>query len=195
MNAKPKRRKCKAKGCDKMVTIYNSLQPFCSPACGYKVSQQVLEDKAKKEKLEAKIERIAIKKKFRENDRPHQVKLTQAVVNKYVVYVQEAGKPCYTCGKVFDTNKLGGLIDCGHWLTRGSRPDRARDTRQMRRQCVNCNRYNSGRPKVFEQKLIEELGQVVVDEIRGPSDGDKITCQDLIDMRKRYNRLIREAGV
>ena len=190
----PKLKKCKAKGCENKFTPFSSMEQWCSSACGYALSQEKLAQKEKSEKLANKKKRIAAKKAFKESDRPLQVKLTQAVVNKYVVYVQEKHKPCYTCGKKFNGNKLGGVIDCGHWLTRGAHPEKARDVRHMRRQCIPCNRYNGGRPDIFEANLIKELGQDVVDDIRSYKP-PKATCADLIELRKHYAKLNKEAGL
>ena len=180
----------KCKVCKGEFTRVKPFQDWCSDECGYKLSMLKLEKSRSKAKLDKKRERVAAKKAFKESDRPLQVKLTQAVVNKYVVHVQEAGKGCYTCDDPLTVNKA----DCGHWLTRGAHPEKARDTRHMRKQCVNCNQYNGGRPDIFEANLIKELGQDVVDDIRSQKPA-KATCADLIETRKHYAKLIREAGV
>ena len=192
----PKLKKCKASGCENKFTPFSSMEQWCSSACGYSLSQEKLAKKEKSEKLANKKKRIAAKKAFKESDRPLQVKLTQAVVNKYVVHVQEAGNGCYTCDDPLLSSGAGkgGLIDCGHWLTRGAHPEKARDTRHMRRQCVKCNRYNGGRPDIFEANLIKELGQDVVDDIRSYKP-PKATCADLIELRKHYAKLNKEAGL
>lgn len=190
------KKKAKCKVCKTPFTRTKPFETWCSPDCGYKLAVELTEKKKAKEKLAKKRERIKAKKEFKERDRPHQVKLTQVVVNKYVVYVQEAGKGCYTCDNplLISGEGKGGLIDCGHWLTRGAHPEKARDTRHMRRQCIRCNRYNGGRPEVFEANLRKELGDDVVDEIRSYKPG-KATCEDLIEMRKHYSKLLRDAGV
>ena len=191
---KPKLRKCAA-GCGTDFVQSNSMVKWCSAKCGAKLALATLEKNRIKEKSAKRVENFRAKRAFYDNDKPYQLKRLQATVNKYVTYVQEAGKPCYTCGFVFGENKVGGVFDCGHSFTVGAHPELRFETRLMRRQCVSCNRYKGGMPDVFKAKLRDELGSELFDELTMARVMPKLTCSHLIEERKRYNRLLRQAGI
>lgn len=187
-----KRAAIKPKTCrvcgDEFYPWASTLQIVCSVKCS-------VEHAKAQEAKKRKAERIRMKREFRANDRPHQLKLTQAVVNRWVVHVRDVGLPCFTCGLLFTAQKIGGVIDCGHYLTVGAHPELRFETRQLARQCISCNRHNGGRPREFRAALIQREGIEFVEWLEGPHDDmPKMTCPDLIDLRAHYSRLIRETA-
>ena len=69
---------------------------------------------------------------------------------------------CYTCGKI---NPIKQKTDNGHYIGRGHWAVRY-DERNTRPQCKFCNRHREGMKFEFEQKLIQEIGQSEVDELK-----------------------------
>ena len=61
---------------------------------------------------------------------------------------------CATCGSWKHWKEL----DCGHYIPRHRRGTRF-DLRNVRPQCVLCNKYREGEHWKFRQVLVEELGE------------------------------------
>lgn len=61
---------------------------------------------------------------------------------------------CYTCGARHHWKDL----DCGHYIKRRYLHTRW-DLSNVRPQCRNCNRTLGGNYKIYEPKIIKELGQ------------------------------------
>ena len=77
-------------------------------------------------------------------------------------YADHAGyASCYTCGVRLPWRSM----DCGHFERRGHHGTRW-DVDNARPQCGNCNRVLNGMPDVFEENLIEDLGEEGVIEIK-----------------------------
>lgn len=74
---------------------------------------------------------------------------------------------CYTCNKPYGILS----IQNGHWQRRGFKTTRY-NADNARPQCMKCNSFRSGEPEKFELKLIKELGQERVNEL-------KLISQDL----------------
>lgn len=65
---------------------------------------------------------------------------------------------CFTCSAIKNWKEM----DCGHWIPRGNEAVRW-NTNNGRPQCEDCNRFNNGRPEVFEEELREEIGDEQVE--------------------------------
>lgn len=67
---------------------------------------------------------------------------------------------CYTCGAwVFWKN-----INCGHFVPRHRHGTRY-DLRNVRPQCVECNKWHEGEHWLYRKKLIDELGEKEVEAL------------------------------
>lgn len=171
--------------CSKKFKKFSSTQTTCGFECALELSERKLDKRKAKLVRAAKRQNKADRKAFRENDRPLQLKNAQKAVNWYVKYVQELGKPCYTCGKEL---KNGPGTHAGHWLTVGAHPEKRFDTRHMRKQCYSCNTHNGGEPVIFEKNLRLELGDELVDEIRN-SKPPKLTTPEVVELRKKFQAI------
>lgn len=78
---------------------------------------------------------------------------------------------CFTCDKPLDWKKKKGYsgayegADAGHWVSRGNYSVRW-DPLNVKAQCKTCNRQGGGESKKFEERLIEELGEQAVYDLK-----------------------------
>ncbi len=80
-----------------------------------------------------------------------------AIFSKYIRAKYK--KECYTCGVT------GKALQCGHFVSRLYLATRW-DESNCRPQCVGCNIWGAGKPLDFEERLKEELGVDVVEEMK-----------------------------
>ena len=178
MSAQPKlkTRKCKAAGCDNEFIPFSSLESWCSPACGYALSQEKLARKARSEALKTKRERIAAKKAFQAKDKPYQIKLTQKAFNAFV-RERDHGEPCISCGITY------GQMQAGHYKTVGHAPELRFEPFNCHAQCAQCNNSKSGNVADYRLGLIRKIGIEEVEWLEGPHESKNYTCEQLIEMR------------
>ena len=151
---------CKTPGCDKSVVINQQtgipFSKYC-PNCLYKRSYAKArlnpKNKVKKPKIRTPRQRAI--------DRADEwfSKYTRLIGAKRfgdVIYNE-----CYTCGAFFNVKKM----DCGHYIGRGHHYVRW-DVNNARPQCTKCNCYQGGKHFEFEQRLIKEIGQTAVDDLK-----------------------------
>jgi len=134
------------------------------------------------------------KKAFRLSDRAHQFKLTKAVIQKWVTHTRDAGLPCISCGTTKDVIYSGG-----HYRTAGGHPEIALNSMNIHRQCLNyCNKNKSGNiggdkhSIGFRVGLIERYGLEYVEWLEGHHESKKLASDELVEIRKLYNKLIRD---
>ena len=182
---KPRQKKCRAEGCENTFEPFNSMQSWCSPECGTKIALAKLEKKQKADKAKIKRERIQMKKEFKLKDKPYQTKLTQAVFNKWI-RLRDSGEPCISCGITY------GKMEAGHYRSRGAAPELRFEPLNVHAQCSQCNNPKSGNIGPYRVGLIKKIGLEQVEWVEGPHDAKKYTCEDLIEIRAHYSKLIRE---
>ncbi len=85
------------------------------------------------------------------------------VFSRYVrqKYLVDGLVACYTCGNRKTINK----IQNGHFISRQYLATRWSED-NCRPQCWGCNGYGRGQILIFEEKLIEEIGQKRVNELK-----------------------------
>ena len=181
-----KKRKCKE--CRAEFTPYSSLITWCSPNCGYMVSQKALKrTEAKKEKSERALHR---EKKKAVKRRSEWLADLQIEVNKYV-RLRDKDEPCCTCGT---TNNI--KYDAGHYRSVGACPDLRFELTNIHKQCsVKCNQYGSGMRLEYRQFIINKYGNEHLDWLDGYHPSLKETLphwQDIEAEIKRYRKLIRD---
>lgn len=79
-------------------------------------------------------------------------KLKKKLDKELSKYVRSKKGVCYTCGKRKDT------YDAGHWIPRHHYSTRY-DPRNVKKQCLGCNRFRGGEPGHFAAELIKEYGE------------------------------------
>jgi hypothetical protein len=177
----PKTKTCAA--CLEPFTPARPMQSVCSPRCAHK---KVRLDKAKEREV------VRERKKALETI-PDLIKAAQAAVNKYCrlrdIY---AGRGCISCGATHRT-AFGGAFDAGHWRSVGSAPHLRFYTKQIRLQCVRCNRHLGGNAVEFRKGLVALFGVEEVERIESMQGTLKPSADYLRRlagvMRKKSRRL------
>lgn len=188
MKREPKRITCENEGCEETFMQFNSLQTWCSPKCGYELSQLKLR---KKEYLKAlKPEK---KQKTNSDDLAHQLELTQAVFNRWVRLVKEKEADCcISCEQPRGTFKeqAGHFKSVGHAEILRFEPD------NVHLQCYQCNEKKGGNIALYRINLVKKIGLARVEwlEREGHKIADKWEISTLKKMRRELSREIREAA-
>ena len=183
-----KKRKCKE--CRAEFTPYSSLITWCSPNCGYMVSQKALKrTEAKKEKKERALHR---EKKKAVKRRSEWLADLQIEVNKYI-RLRDKDEPCCTCGKTDE----GVQYHAGHYLSRGAFPDLRFELTNNHKQCATCNTYKGGERDIYQQFIIEKYGKEHDEWLRCKENHPMLKdtlphWQDIEAEIKRYRKLNRD---
>jgi hypothetical protein len=77
-------------------------------------------------------------------------------------------------------------------MSRGARPDLRFDLDNIHKQCAPCNEHLSGNIANYRIELVKRIGQAGVDRLEGPAKPDKLTRDELIEMKARFRAMARE---
>lgn len=150
-------RHCKQRQRAETMTSINGAW-YCSMehaiAYGREQGRKLQERKVKAERKQSKAE----VKAFRENDRQHQLKLTQAAVNKLCLLLDK-GLPCISCGR---PDGGPGKRNASHFKSRGSNSFLRFSLANVHASCVVCNLHQSGNIEGYRQGLTERHGSAMV---------------------------------
>lgn len=181
-----------------------SLCPHCKRrlADGERIHQECIDpwadaQAAKAQRKQAKVQRAAQKAEKAEikarkekllgyND---QKRLTQSVINKWVVHVRDASEPCISCGAV------SGRWQGGHYRARGSAPHLALDLRNIHKQCYRCNMELHGNLLPYRRALVEKFGEEWVDALECDQQPRRYRVEELIEMRAKFAKALREKSL
>jgi hypothetical protein len=100
----------------------------------------------------AKVEDFKPIGKNSDNEFPDLVADIDALVSRYVRFKaadKDEQAPCFTCG----TKKHWSELDCGHYIKREVMYLRFDYSRNLRPQCVNCNRIKHGNISEYTKRL------------------------------------------
>lgn len=103
--------------------------------------------------------------------------------------VREREKDCYTCGA---KNLQSYNAQAGHYQPVGlvgSNNKKSWDLRFIRLQCGRCNGVGQGMQGQFRKKLVEELGEEVVDDFDKrvmSKEVDPVNLEELLEYLKNY---------
>ena len=149
----------------------------------------------KAQEADRKMAKEANRKRKNELNRTAHLDKLQDLVNQWVVHVRDKDQPCCTCGT---TNPLI-KYDCGHFLSRGARPDLRFELTNMHRQCSTvCNVYGSGKRAEYTEFIRNKYGQEHLDWLNGPHPllKDQLPDADAIDAEiAKWRKKLREAGL
>jgi 5-methylcytosine-specific restriction endonuclease McrA len=179
--AEPKRRirKCAVPTCRAPFEPRSMTHKTCGPACA---ELFVASEKARAEKRERQQGLAKLKR------RADYFKETQAVLNRWIREVRDAGKPCVSCGRHHQ-----GQNHAGHFLSRGSHPHLALVEANIALQCMPCNVHLSGNQLAFRRGLIERIGIRAVELLESDTDPRKYTIEQLKAMKVDYLNRLKEA--
>jgi hypothetical protein len=179
-------RKCSYKPCgerfQKAAMFIHGTLAFCSE--NHRITYAI--DAGKKLRIKKERgESVRRKREHYKDDLPHQKEETRKVFNE-MIRLLDKGQPCISCGKAV----CGQRMEAGHFKSVGSHPELRFDPRNCYLQGSGCNSATSSRrrnnltvSKEYEQRLIEKMGQELVDWLNGPHPPAKYTCSQLQEMR------------
>ncbi len=145
---------------------------------------------ARKEKAAARFaaeeRRLTAQARARLKTRSELAQEAQGAVNAYV-RLRDAALPCVSCGRHHT-----GQYHAGHYMSRGARPDLRFDLDNIHKQCAPCNEHLSGNIANYRIELVKRIGQEGVDRLEGPAKPDKLTREELIEMKTRFRAMARQ---
>ena len=184
------KRKCAY--CKKRVSNYIvfGVQAFCDIDHATKYAYK------EKDKGKAKIE-----KEQRQKDHIRKealktagdyTKEAQASINKYV-RIRDKSKSCVSCGSSPNDDNLitGTRWDAGHYRSRGSASHLRFNLNNIHKQCVKCNRFNSGNAVDYRIKLIDRIGLEKVEKLESDNEPRKFTIEYLKRIKRIFNKKAR----
>ena len=148
----------------------NALYPLavvCSPDCA------VIYAKKQNEKMIAKK-----KREFKQNDKPKLMQKCQSLANKYArIRDERLGRGCITCGT------KNAKWDGGHFLPTSTYSSIRFYTLQIHKQCFQCNRINSGKPREYREAMINMHGIEWVEKLESTKN---ITRKYTVEYLNKY---------
>ena len=180
----PRARKCKNRACRSAFVPDQPFVEFCSPDCGAVLAiERLAKQKAARERKETRERKQAMK------TRSDWMKEAQAVLNRWIREVRDAGRPCISCGRHHE-----GQYHAGHYLARGSHPHLALVEVNLAKQCAPCNTHLSGNQLNFRIGLIDRIGIAAVEALEADQTPRKWTIEEIKAIKADYlNRLKEKA--
>lgn len=154
------KRKCKTSNCDNLIVYRNGIPtskwcPSCTLKRNYKKSSL---ERAHKKTL--KLPKIRTPRQ-RAIDRADEWFSRYIRLINGIVFIDTVVCECFTCGNFHNIKN----IDCGHFINREHFAVRW-EVNNARPQDTHCNCYRSGKHYQFEQRLIKEIGQSGIDDLK-----------------------------
>lgn len=115
----------------------------------------------------------------------------QTVFNAYI-RARDADKPCICCGKPFEPQKLGGSMDAGHYLSRGSSPQHRFNEDNVFGQRKNCNRPGGTTRDAFRAGVLARIGPERLEALESDTAPRKYTRDELLALIDHYRAKTRE---
>ena len=180
---KPK--KCKA--CGKQFTPRQLGQKVCNIECSLAYARN-----ARSKATERSQKQILAARKTALKTKSDWTKEAQAAFNKYIRLRDElAGHPCISCGTLNPQHGgRGGLWDAGHYLSRGSSPEKRFLEDNCHRQCKKCNTHGFSSAQ-YRKNLLARIGPERLAAVEGPVPIPQYRRDDLIAIRDRYRAKYR----
>jgi len=171
---------------------------FCSYGLAIEWANEQTSKRIKREN--AKVKQVAVKKVKafnRETKRLKEsikssgeyIKEAQSSVNKYI-RLRDRNKPCVSCGSN-PAQIRGGTFDAGHYRSRGSASHLRFNLLNIHKQCVKCNRFNSGNAVDYRIELIRRIGEDNVIKLENDNRPRKFTIEYLKRVKTIFNKRSR----
>lgn len=184
------------------MTFRKVLCPHCKGKLeqGQRIHQACIEpwaaaQEAKAQRAQAKAQRMAAKADRAETRRRKEAIKTladlkreaQTALNRWIVQVRDADKPCISCGRHHT-----GKYHAGHYLSRGAAPQHALNPMNVWKQCAPCNTYLHGNLIPYRVRLSELIGIDAVESMESDNGPRKWTREELISIRETYRLKLKE---
>lgn len=182
-----KKRKCKE--CKTPFTPHGMVLVCsfdCAVACGKKTAAKAAAKRHKEQRAKERKQKADFDKK----DMKKLPDKAQFWCNKYI-RLRDAGKGCKSCG----TKKPGIQYCAGHFIPVGRCLPLRYDERNIHLQCNSyCNRHLSGNPTPYEAALRRDLGNEVVEWLKGPHEPIRYRAEDYLRIIDEYKAKIKLLG-
>lgn len=190
-----KQKRCKV--CKAQFTPFNSMAIVCSPKCAIEYARKDAENAQRKiDRINAKAEKERKAKArqekldFDNNDMRKLPGKAQYWCNKYI-RLRDAGKGCKSCG----TKRPNIQYCAGHFIPVGRCIALRYDERNIHLQCNSyCNMHLSGNLTAYEDALRRDLGDEVVDWLKGPHEPVRYRAEDYLRIIEEYKAKIKLLG-
>lgn len=188
-------RKCKI--CYARYVSPSKIERWCSPECGYLVSQA---EKAKKERIQEKARKSAVaaekkadKKRKEDMQPPKYWKAKAKVAFHAYVRARDEGKPCASCDTILHKlGRYGGDYDAGHFRSVGLAKHLEFDPRNVWGQCKSCNGVQKrGNVHEYERRLRILKGNAFVDELLADNEPRHLKKHDFQAIEAHYKSELR----
>ena len=186
------KRKCK--NCGERVRDYIVLNntAFCSFESAVQYASRNKHKGAEIARKEQKKKDVKRKKELKSAS--DYIKEAQAAVNKYI-RLRDRDKPCVSCGtksvSVFGGYKGAGGWDAGHYRSRGSASHLRFNLLNIHKQCVKCNRFNSGNAVDYRIRLIKRIGEDNVIRLENNNNPRRFSIEYLQRVKAIFNKRAR----
>lgn len=166
----------KCKSCGVKFAPVRPLQQVCSPLCAMKWSR------VQNAKRERKVDAERAEKLMTLRD------LVRRAQTAFNAFIRERDKdlPCISCGRHHQ-----GQYHAGHYMSTGARPELRFDEANVHKQCQPCNTHLSGNLVAYRKALIDRIGEAEVLRLEGPTQTQKLSRDELIDLRASYQQKLR----
>lgn len=153
------------------------LQAVCSLRCAKQVPKRL----RKAERADTKRRKEAVKTV------KELTKEAQAAFNRFI-RLRDYGRPCICCGSPMNWNsdKPGGEIDAGHYLSIGSAPHMRFVEGNVHAQRKSCNQPGGAKRQAFRLGMIERIGLAAVEVLEADQTLRKYTADQLREIRDGY---------
>lgn len=171
----------RCKVCREPTTKRFGLTVLCS------VEHAVQYAQAKRDKVQA-IESKKLHRAQKEAVRPLKWYADRAreACHEYI-RTRDANEPCISCGR-----HHGGKWNAGHFRPSGVNAALRYDEKNIHKQCEPCNSSLSGNLLNYRIGLVRKIGESAVIELEQNSEVRKYTKEELIDIRKHYQKKLKE---
>jgi hypothetical protein len=187
--------KKKCKHCKKFFPAADMVKVPAGTFCTFDHAIEFANNNKSKGRAEIKKHQFN-EMKERVNSQGAKSKLMQRAQASFNAYIRarDEKQPCISCGttKPVSGGYTGaGGWDAGHYRSRGACPELKFEEDNCFKQCVACNRDNSGNVVNMRIGILKRIGQERLDWIEGPHDPKKYTADDLKEIDKKYKAKLK----
>jgi hypothetical protein len=123
-------------------------------------------------------------------------KLTKAAQKAFNAYIRarDYGKPCICCDKpiAWGTDKTGGVVDCGHYLSTGARSHLRFTEDNAAAQLKHCNQFLSGNAANYRIGLIKRIGFERVEALENDYTVKRWAIEELKAIEATYKAKLKQ---
>jgi hypothetical protein len=175
------------------------MKVYCgSESCLDLIIKESIEKGNKKRERDRENKAKAERKKHREakaalnNTIKYWRPKAQAMFNKFI-RLRDKDLPCVSCGKTWNKDLITGSgWDAGHYRSTGACPQLRFEELNCHKQCVYCNRNQSGNHIEYRIRLVQRIGKDKVEWLEGPHKLPKMLVDDYKRVYEEYRLKIKE---